>query len=157
LGGAKRVVNVDESRGALDRARENFRENGIDPKEHGFERADALEWLSGALERKERFDIVVLDPPSFASDAEGKAWNVREHYGVAAERALCVLAPGGRLLAVTNHRKTSLGRLRKILRDAAARARVRVKQLKDLPSGLDCPDGPDGPVPSKSVLVTLER
>jgi 23S rRNA (cytosine1962-C5)-methyltransferase len=68
-----------------------------------------------------------------------------------------VLAPGGRLLAVTNHRKTSLGALRRMLRDAAARARVDVRQLKDLPSGLDCPDGPDGPEPSKSVLVTLDR
>jgi 23S rRNA (cytosine1962-C5)-methyltransferase len=65
-----------------------------------------------------------------------------------------VLAPGGRLLAVTNHRKTSTGRLRQLLRDAAERARVEVLQLKDLPPQLDCPDGPDGPVPSKSVLLT---
>ena len=68
-----------------------------------------------------------------------------------------VLAPGGRLLAVTNHRKTSLGALRRVLRAAAARAHVSVDKLKDLPAGLDCPDGPDGPVPSKSVLVTLGR
>jgi 23S rRNA (cytosine1962-C5)-methyltransferase len=155
LGGAKKVVNVDVSRRVLDVARDNFRENGIDPAAHAFEQADALEWLERAASRKERFDLVVLDPPSFASDAGGAPFNVREHYGLAAERALRVLSPGGRLLAVTNHRKTSLGRLRRTLRDAAARARVSVRQLKDLPSGLDCPDGPDGPLPSKSLLVTL--
>jgi 23S rRNA (cytosine1962-C5)-methyltransferase len=157
LGDARRVVSIDVSRRALDVARENFRENGVDPAAHGFEPADALEWLVRAAKRNERFDLVVLDPPSFASDAGGAAFNVREHYGLAAERALRVLAPGGRLLAVTNHRKTNVGRLRRTLREAAERARVRVKQLKDLPSGLDCPPGPDGPVPSKSVLVTLER
>ncbi|HEX5098742.1 MAG TPA: class I SAM-dependent methyltransferase, partial [Polyangiaceae bacterium] len=157
LGGASRVVSVDVSRRALDVARENFRANGLDPTKHGFEQSDALEWLVRAAKRNERFDLVVLDPPSFASDAGGTAFNVREHYGLAAERALRVLAPGGRLLAVTNHRKTSVGRLRRTLREAAERARVRVKQLKDLPSGLDCPSGPDGPSPSKSVLVTLER
>jgi 23S rRNA (cytosine1962-C5)-methyltransferase len=157
LGGAKRVVSVDVSGRALDVARENFRENGIDPGLHGFEQADALKWLERAALRKERFELVVLDPPSFASSAGGAPFNVREHYGAAAERALRVLAPGGRLLAVTNHRKTSLGALRRMLRDAAARARVDVRQLKDLPSGLDCPDGPDGPEPSKSVLVTLDR
>jgi 23S rRNA (cytosine1962-C5)-methyltransferase len=156
LGGAKKVVNVDVSRRALDFSQENFRENGIDPAVHAFEQADAMEWLARAVGRNERFDLVVLDPPSFASDAGGAPFNVREHYGLAAERALRVLSPGGRLLAVTNHRKTSLGRLRRTLRDAAARARVDVRQLKDLPSALDCPDGPDGPVPSKSVLVTLQ-
>jgi 23S rRNA (cytosine1962-C5)-methyltransferase len=157
LGGAKKVVNVDVSRRALDVSRENFRENGIDPGAHAFEQSDALEWLARAIGRNERFDLVVLDPPSFASDAGGAPFSVREHYGLAAERALRVLLPGGRLLAVTNHRKTSLGRLRRTLRDAAARAHANVRQLKDLPCALDCPDGPDGPVPSKSVLVTLHE
>jgi 23S rRNA (cytosine1962-C5)-methyltransferase len=157
VGGAQWVASVDVSQRALERARDNFRENGIDPDVHAFEQADALEWLSRAKAKSKRFDLIVLDPPSFASEADGAPFNVREHYGIAAERALRVLEPGGRLLAVTNHRKTTLGRLRKTLRDAAARARVRVKQLKDLPSGLDCPDGSDGPMPSKSVLLTLER
>ena len=157
LGGATKVVSVDVSRRALELARDNFLENGMHPQAHAFEQADALKWLERAASRRERFDLVILDPPSFATDAGGSVFNVREHYGVAAERAFRVLAPGGRLLAVTNHRKTSLGGLRRTLRDAAARARVGVRQLKDLPSGLDCPDGPDGPEPSKSVLVTLDR
>ena len=95
LGGAAKVVNVDVSRRALEVARENFRENGLDPAQHGFEQADALEWLSRAAQRGERFELVVLDPPSFASAAGGAAFNVREHYGLAAERAFRVLAPGG--------------------------------------------------------------
>lgn len=155
LGGAERVVNVDVSRRALDTSRDNFRENGVDPAKHGFVHEDALAWLARAFKRGERFELVVLDPPSFATKAGGAAFSVREHYGVAAERALRVLAPGGQLLAVTNHRKTSLGALRRTLREAAARARVSVAKLKDLSPGLDCPDGPDGPVPSKSVLLGL--
>jgi 23S rRNA (cytosine1962-C5)-methyltransferase len=157
LGGATKVVSVDVSRRALDLARDNFLENGLHPQAHAFEQADALKWLDRAVSRRERFDLVVLDPPSFASEAGGSPFNVREHYGTVAERAFRVLAPGGRLLAVTNHRRTSLGGLRRTLREAATRARIGVRQLKDLPSGLDCPDGPDGPEPSKSVLVTIER
>jgi 23S rRNA (cytosine1962-C5)-methyltransferase len=157
LGGAAKVVNVDVSRRALDISRENFRENGVDPAAHGFEHEDALAWLARAEKRGERFELVVLDPPSFARKAGGAAFSVSEHYGLAAERSLRVLSPGGRLLAVTNHRKTSLGTLRRTLREAATRARVSIAKLKDLAPGLDCPDGPEGPVPSKSVLVTLER
>jgi 23S rRNA (cytosine1962-C5)-methyltransferase len=154
LGGARRVVSVDISRRPLDTARDNFTLNGLDPNAHAFEQADALTWLERARGKGQRFELVVLDPPSFASRAGGAAWNVEKGYALAAERALGLLSPGGRLLAVTNHRKTSLGRLRRTLREAAARVGVSLTQLKDLPSGLDCPDGPDGPVPSKSVLVT---
>jgi 23S rRNA (cytosine1962-C5)-methyltransferase len=155
LGGAARVVNVDVSRRALDISRDNFRENGVDPAGHGFVPADALDWLARAAKRGERFELVVLDPPSFATKAGGGAFSVRGHYGVAAERALRVLAPGGTLLAVTNHRKTSREALRRVLHEAAKSARVSVRQLKDVKPGLDCPDGPDGPAPSKSCLLSL--
>jgi 23S rRNA (cytosine1962-C5)-methyltransferase len=154
LGGARRVVSVDLGHRVLELGRENFRLNRLDPARHAFEQADALAWLARARRDQQRFDLVVLDPPSFATKVEGSAWNVVKGYAVAAERALALLAPGGRLLAITNHRKTSLGRLRRTLREAAARAGVSVAQLKDLTPVFDCPDGPDGPVPSKSVLLT---
>ncbi len=154
LGGAREVVSVDSSAPALARARENFGVNGVGDSAHRFEHADALDWLARAARRGTRFDIVVLDPPTFSSSAGGAPFAVGEHYAGAAARALGVLAPGGRLFAVTNHRKTSRGRLREIVRRAAAEARVDVAQLKDLPAAFDCPDGPDGPVPSKSVLLT---
>jgi 23S rRNA (cytosine1962-C5)-methyltransferase len=153
-GGASEVVSVDLAAPALATARDNFLENGIDPAAHRFLKDDALDFLARAARRGERYDLVVLDPPSFASSAAGSPFAVAKHYGRAAELSLAVLAAGGRLLAVTNHRKTTSGRLRRLLRDAAERANVSVVQLKDLPAQLDCPDGPDGPVPSKSVLLT---
>ncbi len=154
LGGARRVVSVDLSRRPLDTARENFELNGLDPSRHEFAQTDALAWLLRARRDKLRFDVIVLDPPSFASNAGGAAWNVTKGYALAAERAIALLSPGGSLLAVTNHRATSLGRLRRTLREAAAKAGVSVARLKDLASALDCPDGPEGPVPSKSVVLT---
>jgi 23S rRNA (cytosine1962-C5)-methyltransferase len=154
LGGARRVVSIDQARRPLAVARENFAENALALEGHAFLQADALDWLARAVRKSERFELVVLDPPSFASSAGGAPFSVAKSYGALAERALALLAPGGSLLAVTNHRATSLGRLRRTLREAAARAGVTVVKLRDLASGLDCPDGPDGPVPSKSVLLT---
>jgi 23S rRNA (cytosine1962-C5)-methyltransferase len=154
LGGATEVVNIDQSRRALERSRENFALNGLDASRHAFLQRDAVEWLVRARRDRQEFDLVILDPPSFASSADGLPFNVTKRYGAVAERALALLAPGGSLLAVTNHRATSAARFRRILRDAAETARVPVVQLKDLASQLDCPDGPDGPVPSKSVLLT---
>jgi 23S rRNA (cytosine1962-C5)-methyltransferase len=67
---------------------------------------------------------------------------------------LRVLAPGGRLLAVTNHRGTSPAGLRASVLSALKSERLE-GQVKNLASGLDCPDGPTGPLPSKSVLLSL--
>jgi 23S rRNA (cytosine1962-C5)-methyltransferase len=154
LGGAA-TVSVDLSARALARGRENFALNGLDATRHAFDKDDALEWLARARRRGRRFDLVVLDPPSFGMRGRHKTFSVAHDYGRAARDAFRLLAPGGRLLAVTNHRKTSLGELRRIVRDAAASAGRELAQLKDLPSGVDCPDAPDGPAPSKSVLATV--
>lgn len=155
LGGAKRVVSVDLSRRVLELAKENFRLNGLDPQKFEFYHDDALAWMEKRVKKSERFSLVILDPPSFSSEGAGKAFSVREHYGYAAELALRLLLPGGTLLAVTNHRGTSLDKLRRTLRDAATRAGRRIEQLKDAPSPLDCPPLPEGPHPSKSVLLRL--
>jgi 23S rRNA (cytosine1962-C5)-methyltransferase len=157
LGGAARVVSVDLSRRVLDIARENFRLNGLDPAQYEFYQADALAWMEKRVKKPERFSLVILDPPSFSSEGSGKAFNVRQHYGNAAELAIELLEPGGTLLAVTNHRGTTLEKLRLVLRDAAARAGRRIEQLKDAPSPLDCPPLPEGPHPSKSVFLRLSR
>jgi hypothetical protein len=56
---------------------------------------------------------------------------------------------------VTNHRGTSAAALRRIALDAAAAA-GRPAKARVLSPGLDCPDGEDGPLPSKSVWLTLD-
>ena len=109
-----------------------------------------------AAKRGERFGIVILDPPSFATSGKGKTFRVADGYQGALERVLAVLEPGGRILAVTNHRKTSLQGFRKMAHDAARAAGRQISQLKDLPSPLDCPPGPEGPFPAKSVLISVQ-
>lgn len=59
LGGAWRVTTVDLAPEAVDDARENFRLNGLDPDQHGFEVADAFSW-----EPRGGVDLLVVDPPS---------------------------------------------------------------------------------------------
>lgn len=62
MGGASRVVSVDQSPGAIDDAKENFRLNGLDPGKHGFEVGDVFSWRGGES------DLVVCDPPSLTRD-----------------------------------------------------------------------------------------
>lgn len=155
LGGAHRVTSVDTSARALARGVENFRLNALDPTQHAFVREDAVKFLERAARRGTRFGLVVLDPPSFSTRERSKVLSVARDYAELARLALGVLAAGGTLLAVTNHRKTRAAAFRHLLVEAAERLGREVRRAKILPSGLDCPEGPFGPEPSKSVLLTL--
>jgi 23S rRNA (cytosine1962-C5)-methyltransferase len=156
LASAERVTSVDLSGPALARGRENFTHNGLDPEAHDFVQTDALEWLTRAAKRGEKFGVVILDPPSFSTSGKGKTFRVADGYQVALTRVFAVLESNGRVLAVTNHRKTSPLAFRKIAHDAARAAGREISQLKDLPSALDCPPGPAGPFPAKSMLITVK-
>jgi 23S rRNA (cytosine1962-C5)-methyltransferase len=63
VAGAKEIWNVDVSKGALDVAK---RLHTLQPKKHKFIAADIFEWFS-QLDPKERFDLVIVDPPMMAS------------------------------------------------------------------------------------------
>lgn len=149
------TTSVDLAGKALERGRANFEANGLDPAEHRFIREDAMKFLARAARRGDQYDFIVLDPPSFATVGKG-TFSVKSRYGEAAADCLRILAPGGRLLCVTNHTKTSETALRKTIEAAARAAGRRLRSLKSLNPGLDCPSHPDGPWPSKSALCEVE-
>ncbi|MCU0684043.1 MAG: class I SAM-dependent methyltransferase, partial [Polyangiaceae bacterium] len=67
-GGARRTTTVDVSRPALAWAAENLQASGFaDEKQHRVVRDDALVFLRRAAVRGDRYDLIVLDPPSFAT------------------------------------------------------------------------------------------
>jgi 23S rRNA (cytosine1962-C5)-methyltransferase len=159
LGGATKVTSVDLSGRALERGKLNFVASGLDPERHEFVQTDAVRFVRGAVKHGRRFDVIVLDPPSFAT--VGRA-TFRFERDVTALMADCLrlLGPGGLLLCVTNHKKTGPQAFRRFLQAAAEQAHRELK-LRELPNGLDCPDALDGPHPSKSlfgeVVVSEER
>jgi 23S rRNA (cytosine1962-C5)-methyltransferase len=155
LGGARETVSVDVSRRALSRLSDNLDLNGLTSEAHHLVKEDAARFLSRARRRGERFDLVVLDPPSFAT-AGARTFSVPKHYRALATDAIAILAPRGSLIAVTNHRKTSRERFRGLLWQAAEAARRSGVRLVDLPVPLDFPDRVGGAAPVKSVLLTVE-
>lgn len=61
-GGAAEVTCIDSSAGALERVAENAALNGVTV---GTEKADAFEALEARVEARERYDVVIIDPPAF--------------------------------------------------------------------------------------------
>jgi 23S rRNA (cytosine1962-C5)-methyltransferase len=103
LGGAARVVNVDLSKQYLNWGKANYALNDIPTDERDFLYGDALDWLGRFARRQQRFDLVIVDPPSFSSTP----FSVRRDYPRLVAAAAQVVAPAGILLAATNHAATS--------------------------------------------------
>lgn len=157
-GGAASTVSVDSARPALERARDNLDRAGADPTTHRLFRRDAREFLEGALRRGERYDRVVLDPPSYATTrARGKSrvFRAERDYRPIAARCLRLLAPGGKLLACTNHRGIDPDRFARLLRSAARDAEVDVVSLTPLPDPADHPPAPGEPCHLKRLVLEV--
>ena len=151
-GGARRTVTVDASGVALERARENLEHHGVaSGSAHAVVRADAASWLASC---RERFDVVVLDPPSFSTTKHGTFRAERDYQALAA-LAVGVLAPQGALLASTNLRRMTPEAFRRMLAAAARDAGRDVAKLRSLPLPHDHPPAPGEPWHLKSELLTL--
>ncbi len=100
-GGAKRVVSVDISGPALATARENFVLNVDNPKvaaaRHETVVGDAFEVLREMGRRRQRFDVVVIDPPSFAK-REVEVEGALRSYAQLAELGAAVTRDGGEIV-----------------------------------------------------------
>ncbi len=64
LAGACEVLCVDDSRQALEQALQNARQNGVGAKVSILD-GDAFDALRNLREERQRFDVVVVDPPAF--------------------------------------------------------------------------------------------
>ena len=154
LGGARKTVSVDASLAALERGRANLDHAGaLAGGDHAFVGDDVFAWVERAARRGERFDLVVLDPPSYSSTRRGR-FVAETDYGDLVASVLPLVAPRGKLLACTNHRGISSDRFRRILHDAARKAGRPLGQIKDLPPPPDYPIAPGGHAHAKSAWVT---
>ncbi|MBX3127734.1 MAG: class I SAM-dependent methyltransferase [Polyangiaceae bacterium] len=155
-GGASRTVSVDLSRPALERTARALERNGQATRAHRQVEADAFEFLARPEVRR-GFELVVLDPPSFATKRRGKTFSLSKDFRRLIALALGAVADGGQLLVVTNHRKTDPARLRRLAHGAARDAGRTLTSVRDGPAQVDCPPGPTGPFPSKSLWLAVAR
>ena len=95
LGGATRVTSVDIAAPAIAAIEKNLKLSGLAVDAHERVAADAFEFLERAKAQGRRWDLVIVDPPSFAPSERAKAGALRA-YERLASAALAVVEPGGR-------------------------------------------------------------
>ncbi len=136
-GGATRVVDLDESPHALEAANRNFARNPQLVVPHETVQADAFDWL-GKTDRA--FDLVVLDPPSFAKREAERERAIGAYRRLAALGAARV-RPGGVLVACSCSAHVTADEFLGAVREALRGARRAYTELRTTRHALDHPAG----------------
>ena len=112
------TLSVDLSKKSLDRGRANFVLNALPVESHRFMADDVLDLMPRLERRGEKFDAIVLDPPTFSRGNRGRRWQVEQGMEELVLAALEILAPQGALLLSTNCTKLTRRALEAIARFA---------------------------------------
>ncbi len=70
------VVHVDSSRGMVDWAKENVRSSNLADKPIRFIVDDVLKFVEREIRRGHKYDIIIMDPPSFGRGSNKEIWNI---------------------------------------------------------------------------------
>jgi 23S rRNA (cytosine1962-C5)-methyltransferase len=96
------TVNIDLSKKSLARGRENFALNSLPTIDHRFIADDVMAVLPRLGRKGEKFDMIILDPPTFSRAPGGKTFHVEDDFEKLLVSALELAQRDSRILLSTN-------------------------------------------------------
>src|SRR5216117_580438 len=96
------TLNIDVSKKSLARGRENFALNNLSTIDHRFITDDVQSVLPRLSRRGEKFDAIILDPPTFSRAPGGKRFQVQHDFESLLISALAVAERDAHVLVATN-------------------------------------------------------
>ncbi len=127
-GEAASIESVDLSNTYLEWSKKNFSLNGISKKgEFKFFRSDVFEFLEEAIRAEKKFDIIILDPPTFSNSKKTRSdLDLNRDWSALANLCTTLLAENGALYFSTNSRRLSFDR--NLLKE---NARLEIAEITD--------------------------
>ena len=101
MGGASQTTSVDLAKRSRELSEAHFQANGISTDDHRFIVMDVFEYFKYAKRKGLTYDVIVLDPPSFARNKK-QTFSVAKDYHKLISQSLEILNPGGIIIASTN-------------------------------------------------------
>jgi 23S rRNA (cytosine1962-C5)-methyltransferase len=144
------TANVDLSKKSLERGRQNFSLNKLSTEGHQFIADDVRLVLQRLARRAEKFDMIILDPPTFSRTKGGAAFHVEKDFETLIAVALEVAGPGARILLSTNCEPLTEQALERMARYSLKLSR-RSGVFHREPSPADFPPG----AAARSIWLTL--
>ena len=101
MGGSSQTTSVDLAKRSRELSQAHCQANGISTDEHRFIVMDVFEYFKYAKRKGLTYDVIVLDPPSFARNKK-QTFSVAKDYHKLISQSLEILNPGGIIIASTN-------------------------------------------------------
>ena len=101
MGGASQTTSVDLAKRSRELSQAHFQVNGLSTDDHRFIVIDVFEYFKYAKRKGLTYDVIVLDPPSFARNKK-QTFSVTKDYHKLISQSLEILNPGGIIIASTN-------------------------------------------------------
>ena len=101
MGGASQTTSVDLAKRSRELSQAHFQANGISTDNHRFIVMDVFEYFKYAKRKGLTYDVIVLDPPSFARNKK-QTFSVAKDYHKLISQSLEILNPEGIIIASTN-------------------------------------------------------
>jgi 23S rRNA (cytosine1962-C5)-methyltransferase len=147
------TVSLDLSKKWLDRLPEQLQSNGIDFDErHDCIHGDCFDWLTRLAKRGEKYDIVILDPPSSSvGGRKKKRWSVKNDMDELVALASTLVKKGGLLWTTTNSASIHPIKFARLCRKGLEDAGIKSAKLERIqPMPVDFPTV--GPQPVKNFV-----
>lgn len=101
LGGAEKTTSVDVANRSLAKTIEQFSVNKLDYEAHDIKVMDVFNYFSYAAKKDLRFDLIILDPPSFARTKK-RTFSAAKDYKNLLKETIAITADKGVIVASTN-------------------------------------------------------
>lgn len=102
VGGASKTTSVDLANRSLEKTKEQFELNEINPATQDIKVIDVFKYFNYAKKNKITFDMVILDPPSFARSKK-HTFSVAKDYKDLVKDAIAITSTDGMIVASTNY------------------------------------------------------
>lgn len=132
------TVSIDLSKKSLTRGRENFALNSLPTNDHRFMADDVMEVVPRLARKGEKFDVIILDPPTFSRSHRGKSFQVEQDFETLLLASLEVAARDAKILLSTNC-TTLRERALEVMARFALKATRRAGRFHQAPPLLDFP------------------
>lgn len=121
------VTSIDLSKKYLDWGRTNFELNGLKPQEHSFFAVDVFEQFKKAKKLGKKYDLIILDPPSFSRNNQGKVFSVKKDMERLVGESCDLLNLKGTLFVSSNLASWSSNTLQEVILKVIREKKVRVE------------------------------
>jgi len=133
MGGASQTTSVDLAKRSRELSQAHFDANGLSTDDHRFIVMDVFEYFKYAKRKGLTYDVIVLDPPSFARNKK-QTFSVTKDYHKLISQSLEILNPGGIIIASTNAANVSRQKFTEQIDKGFAGRRYQVLNQYGLPA-----------------------